>query len=62
MQISITFDSGFQSCSAHVISGKAGGAGFTRVKSIITGGEVDLYSIKTSGESCVVQNGNVFGD
>ena len=62
MQVSVTFDSGFQSCSAHVISGKAGGAGFTRVRSMVTGGEVDLYSIKTSGESCRVQNGNVFGN
>jgi hypothetical protein len=62
MQISVTFDGGFQSCSARVISGKAGGAGFTRVRSMVTGGEVDLYSIKTSGESCRVQNGNVFGN
>ena len=33
MQVLVTFDSGFQSCSAHVMSGKAGGAGYTRVKS-----------------------------
>ncbi len=62
MQVSVTFDSGFQSCSARVISARAGGAGFTRVKSMVTGGEVDLYAIKTSGESCRVQNGNVFGN
>jgi hypothetical protein len=62
MQVVVTFDGGFQSCSAHVISGKAGGAGFTRVQSMVTGGEVDMYSIKTSGESCRVQNGNVFGN
>jgi hypothetical protein len=62
MQISVTFEAGFQSCTARVVSGKAGGAQFTRVKSMITGREHDFYSVKTSGESCRVQNGNVFGN
>jgi hypothetical protein len=62
LQILVTFDGNFQGCSAHVVSGKAGGAGYTRVRSMVTGGEVDMYSIKTSGESCRVQNGNVFGN
>jgi hypothetical protein len=62
MQVLVTFDSSFQSCSAHVIAGKAGGAGFTRVHSMVTGAEVDMYSIKTSGESCRLQSGNVFGN
>jgi len=62
MQISVTFDSGFQSCSAHVVTGKASGAQFTRVKSMITGTEHDFYSVKASGESCRVQDGNVFGN
>jgi len=62
MQVLVTFDSGFQGCTAHVVTGKAGGAQFSRVKSMVTGGEVDVYSVKTSGESCSVQNGNVFGN
>jgi hypothetical protein len=62
LQVSVSFDGSFQSCSAHVISGKAGGAGYNRVRSMVTGGEVDMYSVKTSGESCRVQSGNVFGN
>jgi hypothetical protein len=62
MQVLVTFDSGFQGCSAHVVAGKAGGSQFTRVKSMVTGNDVDIYSVKTSGESCRVQNGNVFGN
>jgi hypothetical protein len=62
MQISVTFDSGFQSCSARVMTGSAGGSQFTRVKSMVISGEVDIYSVRTSGESCRVQNGNVFGN
>jgi hypothetical protein len=62
MQLLVTFDSGFQSCSAHVAVGKTSGAQFSRAKSIINGNQVDFYSIKTSGEGCRVQNGNVFGN
>jgi hypothetical protein len=62
MQVLVTFDSGFQGCTARVVTGKAGGAQFTRVKSMVTGHEVDVYSVKTSGESCRVQSGNVFGN
>jgi hypothetical protein len=60
--ISVTFDSSFQGCSAHVVSGKTGGAQSTRVTSIITGRQYEFYSVKTSGESCSIQNGNVFGN
>jgi len=62
MQISVTFEAGFQGCSARVVIGKAGGAQFTRVNSMITGRQYDFYSAKASGESCRVQNGNVFGN
>ena len=61
-QVLITFDSGFQSCSARVVTGKASGAQSTRTTSIITGAEVEIFSVKTSGESCRVQTGNVFGN
>ena len=62
LMIRVTFDAGFQGCSAHVISGKSGGAGFTRVHSMVTGGTYDMYSIQASGESCSIQSGNVFGN
>jgi hypothetical protein len=58
--VSVTFDNGFQSCSARTVSGKAPGAVAARIKSIINGGIYDLYSVKTSGESCRIQNGNMF--
>jgi hypothetical protein len=61
-QVLVTFDGGFQSCSARVVTGKASGAQSTRSTSIITGAEVEIFSVKTSGESCRVQNGNVFGN
>jgi hypothetical protein len=62
MMIAVTFDTSFQGCSAHVITGKTGGAASTRVRSMITGGEVDIYSVQTSGENCSIQSGNVFGN
>lgn len=62
LMIRVTFDSGFSGCSARVISGKSGGAAYTRVHSMITGGTYDMYSIQTSGESCSIQSGNVFGN
>lgn len=62
MQISVTFDSGFQGCSARVVTGKTGGAQSTRVTSMINGNQYEFYSVKTSGESCRVQGGNVFGN
>ena len=62
MMIRVTFDAGFQGCSARVISGKSGGAAFTRIHSMVTGGSYDFYSVQTSGESCSIQGGNVFGN
>jgi hypothetical protein len=62
LMIAVTFDSGFQGCSAHVVSGKANGAQSTRITSMITGRQYRFYSVQTSGESCSVQGGNVFGN
>jgi hypothetical protein len=46
-QVSVTFDSGFQSCSA-------------RVTSVINGREVEMISVRTGAASCRLQDGNVF--
>jgi hypothetical protein len=62
MMIRVTFDSGFSGCSAHVVTGKSGGASHTRIQSMVTGGTYDFYSVQTSGESCSIQSGNVFGN
>ena len=51
-----------ESCSAQVIAGKEGGARQIRTKSIVTGNELEIVSIKTGAASCRVQNGNVFGN
>lgn len=61
MIIAVTFDSGFQG-SAHVVTGKANSAQSTRVTSLITGRQYRFFSVQTSGESCSVQSGNVFGN
>ncbi|OQW55308.1 MAG: hypothetical protein A4S14_00595 [Proteobacteria bacterium SG_bin9] len=50
------------SCSAQVIAGKAQGASHIRTKSMITGNQLEVLSIKTSGASCSVRSGNVFGN
>jgi hypothetical protein len=60
--VAVTFDSGFQGCSAHVVVGKANGAASTRFTSMATGHELTLYSAQASGESCSIQGGNVFGN
>jgi hypothetical protein len=62
MMIAVTFDSAFQGCSAHVVTGKANGAQSTRVTSMINGRQYRFFSVQTSGESCSVQSGNVFGN
>ena len=62
LMIAVTFDAGFGGCSAHVVTGKSGGASSTKVTSMVTGRTIDFYSVKTSNESCSIQGGNVFGN
>jgi hypothetical protein len=59
-RIRITFDGG-SSCSAEVISGKAG-AGATSVRSIATGAMVEFESVSAGSASCAVQDGNAFAN
>jgi hypothetical protein len=58
--ISVTFDNAFQNCTAHTVSGKGSGVEAAHATSIINGSRVDLYSVKTSGETCRIQSGNLF--
>jgi len=50
------------SCSAQVIAGKEEGASQIRTKSMVTGNQLEIVSIKTGGASCRIQSGNVFGN
>lgn len=50
------------SCSAQVIAGKEQGASRIRAKSMVTGAELEIVSMKTGAASCSIRNGNVFGD
>jgi hypothetical protein len=62
-RIAVAFDDGFSSCTAQVIRGKEEGAGAIVARSAITPGRtVEIASVKTSGVSCAVKSGNVFGD
>lgn len=62
-RIMVTFDDAFGSCSARVIRGKQEGADKIVASSLITPGRVtEIVEVKTSGESCSVKNGNVFGE
>lgn len=50
------------SCSAQVIVGKAEGASRIRTTSMVSGNQMEIQSIRSSGASCRVQSGNVFGN
>jgi hypothetical protein len=62
LQVVVSFDSGFQGCSAQVLVGKSAGIQATSGRSLINGQPVEMYSVKAGGESCRLQNGNVFGN
>ena len=58
--VMVNFDGG--SCNARVIMGKESGSSSIRAKSIVTGGDIEILSVKTGDASCRVQDGNVFGE
>lgn len=60
-RIQVTFDGSYSSCSANVILGKQTGAGKFTMKNIVSGKQMEILSVSTSGASCSLQNGNVFG-
>jgi hypothetical protein len=62
-RVVVTFDSGFTSCTAQVIRGKEQGAKMIVARSVIRGGaRREISSVRSSGESCSVKSGNVFGN
>ena len=58
----VSFDGGFQSCSAQVLTGKESGASHIKAKSMVNGNEIEIVSVKTGAASCRIQDGNVFGE
>jgi len=59
-RIRIAFDGG-SSCSAEVLTGKAG-AGVATVRSNATGKMMEFVSVSAGAASCSVQDGNAFAD
>lgn len=59
-RIRITFDGG-SSCSAEVLSGKAG-SGTATVRSNATGKMLEFQSVSAGSASCSVQDGNAFAN
>lgn len=59
-KIRITFDGG-SSCSAEVLTGKAG-SGTATVRSNATGKMLEFESVSAGAASCSVQDGNAFAD
>jgi len=62
-RIVITFDASFASCTAEVIRGKEAGADKIVGQSLIRPGvAVEIASVRSSGVSCSMRDGNVFGN
>ena len=59
--IAAEFSGDFSTCTASVIRGKESGAASGFAKSVITGQRIEIQSVTTSGASCSVRAGNVFG-
>jgi hypothetical protein len=60
--VEANFDSGFSSCSAKVILGKANAGGTFRMKSLINGKEIEVLSSTVGAASCSIHTGNVFAN
>jgi hypothetical protein len=61
-QVRIEFSPDFSSCSTKVIVGHAAGEKLIKGRSMISGNRLEFELMGISGESCSIQNGNVFGN
>ena len=61
-RIQINFDGSFSSCNANAILGKQAGASKITMTNIVSGKKMEILSASTSGASCSLQSGNVFGN
>jgi hypothetical protein len=57
-RIEVKFDTGFQGCSASVVTGKEAGAStyFTMIRTTM----VEIQSVSNSAATCTVEEGNAF--
>jgi hypothetical protein len=64
-RVSITFDTGYGNCTAHVIFNREGGTGPIRMKSpldgLMAGHGFEVLSTESSAPACSVTSGNVLG-
>jgi hypothetical protein len=56
----VTFDGGFSSCSAHVVTAMQSGGKTAVVRSIATGSNVEFESVSAGPASCSIATGNAF--
>lgn len=61
-QIKVEFSPDFSSCSTKVIVGTAAGQKLVKGRSMISGKRLEFELLGVSGESCSIQDGNVFGN
>lgn len=61
-QVRVEFSPDFSSCSTKVIVGHAAGEKLIKGRSMISGNRLEFELLGISGESCSIQNGNVFGN
>jgi hypothetical protein len=59
--INVEFDQNYASCTAKIIIGHEAGSEIIRGRSLINKQPIEFKSLGTSGESCSVRDGNVFG-
>jgi hypothetical protein len=61
-QIKIEFSPDFSSCSTKAMIGMAAGEKLVKGRSMVSGKRLEFKLLSISGESCSIQNGNVFGN
>jgi hypothetical protein len=61
-RIQVDFDGNFSSCSANVILGRSSGANKIIMNNLVSKKKMEILSVTTSGASCSLQAGNVFGN
>ncbi len=60
--VTMNFDNGFSSCTAHVVIGRQSGSATMRITSLVSGETIEIRSAKARGAKCSVHDGNAFGE
>src|SRR6266849_343658 len=59
-RVAVSFDGGFQSCSAQVITAKQVGTGVASWRGVAGRRQLEVASVSTGPASCSIRSGNVF--